>query len=167
MLELPAERLYFTVFEDDDETIEIWKEIGVPEDHISRLGQDDNFWRAGPTGPCGPCSEIYFDQGRGWLWQPRLQSRVQCDRFLEFWNCVFTQFDGQEDGTLAPLKTKNIDTGMGLERIAAIMQGVDNNYDTDVLRGLVAVGESLSGKEYKKDRGAISLCASWPTTAAP
>lgn len=152
VLELPAERLYFTVFEDDDETIEIWKEIGVPEDHISRLGEDDNFWRAGPTGPCGPCSEIYFDQGpEVGCGSPDCKPGCDCDRFLEFWNCVFTQFDGQEDGTLAPLKTKNIDTGMGLERIAAIMQGVDNNYDTDVLRGLVAVGESLSGKEYKKD----------------
>lgn len=152
VLELPAERLYFTVFEDDDETIEIWKEIGVPEDRISRLGEDDNFWRAGPTGPCGPCSEIYFDQGpEVGCGSPDCKPGCDCDRFLEFWNCVFTQFDGQEDGTLAPLKTKNIDTGMGLERIAAIMQGVDNNYDTDVLRGLVAVGEGLSGKEYKKD----------------
>lgn len=152
VLELPAERLYFTVFEDDDETIEIWKEIGVPEDHISRLGEDDNFWRAGPTGPCGPCSEIYFDQGpEVGCGSPDCKPGCDCDRFLEFWNCVFTQFDGQEDGTLAPLKTKNIDTGMGLERIAAIMQGVDNNYDTDVLRGLVAVGEGLSGREYKKD----------------
>ncbi len=152
VLELPAERLYFTVFEDDDETIEIWKSLGVPEDHISKLGEDDNFWRAGPTGPCGPCSEIYFDQGpEVGCGSPNCKPGCDCDRFLEYWNCVFTQFDGQEDGTLAPLKTKNIDTGMGLERIAAIMQGVTNNYDTDVLRGLVAVGERLSGKTYKTD----------------
>lgn len=155
VLELPAERLYFTVFEDDDETIEIWKSLGVPENHISRLGEDDNFWRAGPTGPCGPCSEIYFDQGpEVGCGKPDCAPGCDCDRFLEYWNCVFTQFDGQEDGTLAPLKTKNIDTGMGLERIAAIMQGVTNNYDTDVLRGLISVGEQLSGVEYKTDAAA-------------
>ena len=152
VLGLPAEKLYFTVFEDDDETIEIWKSLGVPEDHISRLGEDDNFWRAGPTGPCGPCSEIYFDQGpEVGCGSPDCAPGCDCDRFLEYWNCVFTQFDGQEDGTLAPLPSKNIDTGMGLERIAAIMQGVTNNYDTDVLRSLIAVGERLSGKEYKTD----------------
>ena len=152
VLGLPAEKLYFTVFEDDDETIEIWKSLGVPEDHISRLGEDDNFWRAGPTGPCGPCSEIYFDQGpEVGCGSPDCKPGCDCDRYLEFWNCVFTQFDGQEDGTLAPLPTKNIDTGMGLERIAAIMQGVTNNYDTDVLRSLVGVGERLSGKTYKQD----------------
>ena len=158
VLELPKEKLYFTVFEDDDETIEIWKSLGVPEDHISRLGEDDNFWRAGPTGPCGPCSEIYFDQGpEVGCGRPDCKPGCDCDRFLEYWNCVFTQFDGQEDGTLAPLKTKNIDTGMGLERIAAIMQGVDNNYETDVLRSLVAVGERLTGAEYGKDADA-DLC---------
>lgn len=149
VLELPAEKLYFTVFEDDDETIEIWKSLGVPEDHISKLGKEDNFWRAGPTGPCGPCSELYFDQGpEVGCGRPDCKPGCDCDRFLEYWNLVFTQFDGQEDGTLAPLKTKNIDTGMGLERIAGIMQGVTNNYDTDVLRSLVAVGERLSGIEY-------------------
>lgn len=149
VLELPAEKLYFTVFEDDDETIEIWKSLGVPEDHISKLGEEDNFWRAGPTGPCGPCSELYYDQGpEVGCGKPDCKPGCDCDRFLEYWNLVFTQFDGQEDGTLAPLKTKNIDTGMGLERIAGIMQGVTNNYNTDVLRSLVAVGERLSGIEY-------------------
>ena len=152
VLGLPAERLYFTVFEDDDETIEIWKDLGVPEDHISRLGEDDNFWRAGPTGPCGPCSEIYFDQGPEFgCDSPDCAPGCDCDRFLEYWNCVFTQYDGQEDGTLLPLPKKNIDTGMGLERMAAIMQGVQSNYDTDVLRSLVGVGERLSGKVYGDD----------------
>ena len=152
VLELPKEKLYFTVFEDDDETIEIWKNLGVSEDHISRLGEDDNFWRAGPTGPCGPCSEIYFDQGPDFgCGSPDCAPGCDCDRFLEFWNCVFTQYDGQEDGTLAPLPTKNIDTGMGLERMAAIMQGVQSNYETDVMRDLIGVGERLSGKEYKND----------------
>lgn len=152
VLGLPKEKLYFTVFENDDETIEIWKKLGVPEDHISRLGEDDNFWRAGPTGPCGPCSEIYFDQGPDFgCGSPDCAPGCDCDRFLEFWNCVFTQYDGQEDGTLAPLPTKNIDTGMGLERMAAIMQGVQSNYETDVMRDLIGVGEGLSGKEYKAD----------------
>ena len=113
VLGLPPERLYFTVFEDDDETIEIWKNLGVPEDHISRLGEDDNFWRAGPTGPCGPCSEIYYDQGPEFgCGSPDCAPGCDCDRFLEYWNCVFTQYDGQEDGTLEPLPKKNIDTGM-------------------------------------------------------
>lgn len=158
VLKLPAEKLYFTVFENDDETIDIWKKLGVPEDHISRLGEEDNFWRAGPTGPCGPCSELYYDQGpEVGCGSPDCAPGCDCDRFLEYWNCVFTQYDGQEDGTLAPLPKKNIDTGMGLERIAAIMQGVDNNYDTDVLRDLIAVGESLSCKTYKTDE-ATDLC---------
>ena len=152
VLGLPSEKLYFTVFEDDDETIGIWKALGVPEDHISRLGEDDNFWRAGPTGPCGPCSELYYDQGPEFgCGSPDCAPGCDCDRFLEYWNCVFTQYDGQEDGTLAPLPKKNIDTGMGLERIAAIMQGVQSNYETDVLRSLVAVGERLAGVTYGDD----------------
>lgn len=153
VLGLPAERLYFTVFLDDDETIEIWKSLGVPDDHISRLGEDDNFWRAGPTGPCGPCSEIYYDQGEEFgCGSPDCAPGCDCDRFLEYWNLVFTQYDGQEDGSFVPLPKKNIDTGMGLERIAAIMQGVQSNYETDVLRSLVAVGERLSGVSYGADK---------------
>ena len=152
VLGLPLEKLYFTVFEDDDETIEIWQDLGIDPSHISKLGEDDNFWRAGPTGPCGPCSELYFDQGpEVGCGSPDCAPGCDCDRFLEYWNCVFTQYDAQEDGTLVPLPKKNIDTGMGLERIAAIMQGVDNNYDTDILRDLIAVGEDLSHKTYKMD----------------
>lgn len=149
VLGLPFEKLYFTVFEDDDETIEIWKGLGVDPSHITRLGEDDNFWRAGPTGPCGPCSEIYYDQGEAvGCGSPDCAPGCDCDRFLEYWNLVFTQYDGQEDGTLAPLPKKNIDTGMGLERMAAIMQGVTSNFDTDVLHGLIEVGERLTGKTY-------------------
>lgn len=152
VLGLPKEKLYFTVFEDDDETIEIWKNLGIEDSHISRLGEDDNFWRAGPTGPCGPCSELYFDQGPEFgCGSPDCAPGCDCDRFLEYWNCVFTQYDGQEDGSLVELPKKNIDTGMGLERIAAILQGVQSNYETDVLRSLVAVGEKLSGKVYGED----------------
>ena len=162
-LGLPFEKLYFTVFNDDDETIGIWEGLGVDPSHITRLGEDDNFWRAGPTGPCGPCSEIYYDQGpEVGCGRPECAPGCECDRYLEFWNLVFTQYDGQEDGTLKPLPTKNIDTGMGLERIAAIMQGVTSNFDTDVLRGLVAVGERLSGKIYgqnEKDDMAMRVIA--------
>ncbi|MCL1846516.1 MAG: alanine--tRNA ligase [Coriobacteriia bacterium] len=142
-------RLYFSVYLDDDETIGIWKSLGVPEDHITRLGEKDNFWMAGPTGPCGPCSELYYDQGpEVGCGSPDCAPGCDCDRYLEYWNCVFTQFDRQEDGTLVPLPHKNIDTGMGLERTAALLQGVQSNYETDILRGLIAVGERLSDTRY-------------------
>ena len=147
-LGLPEDRLYMTVFEDDDEAIELWHSHGVPYEHISRLGADDNFWAAGPTGPCGPCSEIYFDQG------PEFEGEApgdDGDRYLEFWNLVFTQYDRQEDGSLPDLPHRNIDTGMGLERIAAIMQHKGTNYDGDVLASLIGVGESLSGRTYGDD----------------
>ena len=147
-LGLPEDRLYMTVFEDDDEAIELWHSHGVPYEHISRLGADDNFWAAGPTGPCGPCSEIYFDQG------PEFEGVApgdDGDRYLEFWNLVFTQYDRQEDGSMPDLPHRNIDTGMGLERIAAIMQHKGTNYDGDVLTSLIGVGESLSGKIYGDD----------------
>ncbi len=152
-LGLPPERLYMTVFEDDDEAIELWHKQGVPYDHISRLGADDNFWAAGPTGPCGPCSEIYFDQGEefGCGGEHCGPGCDDCDRFLEFWNLVFTQYDRQEDGSLPELPHRNIDTGMGLERIAAIMQHKSTNYDGDLLQGLIGVGERLSGKTYGED----------------
>lgn len=144
-LGLPLDRLYFTVFTDDDEAIEIWKSLGVAEDHITRLGEEDNFWAAGPTGPCGPCSEIYFDQG------PEFEGEApgdDGDRYLEFWNLVFTQFDRQEDGSLPELPHRNIDTGMGLERIAAIMQHEGTNYEGDIMRSLISLGEKLSDKKY-------------------
>ena len=152
-LGLPPERLYMTVFEDDDEAIELWHEQGVPYDHISRLGADDNFWAAGPTGPCGPCSEIYFDQGEefGCGGEHCGPGCDDCDRYLEFWNLVFTQYDRQDDGSLPELPHRNIDTGMGLERIAAIMQHKSTNYDGDLLQGLIGVGERLSGHAYGTD----------------
>ena len=152
-LGLPPERLYMTVFEDDDEAIELWHKQGVPYDHISRLGADDNFWAAGPTGPCGPCSEIYFDQGEefGCGGEHCGPGCDDCDRFLEFWNLVFTQYDRQEDGSMPELPHRNIDTGMGLERIAAIMQHKSTNYDGDLLQGLIGVGERLSGHTYGAD----------------
>jgi alanyl-tRNA synthetase len=152
ILALDPSRLYFTVYTDDDETYDIWHALGIPEDHISRLGAEDNFWAAGPTGPCGPCSEIYYDQGPAvGCGTPDCRPGCECDRFLEFWNLVFTQYDRQEDGSMLPLPHKNIDTGMGVERIAAIMQDVTSNYDTDLLRSVVAVGEKLTGDVYGID----------------
>ena len=146
---LPLDRLYFTVFTDDDETHDVWRSLGVPEDHISRLGEDDNFWAAGPTGPCGPCSEIYFDQGEDvGCGKPDCMPGCDCDRFLEFWNLVFTQYDRQEDGSMPELPHRNLDTGMGLERMAAILQHKSANYDGDIMQGLIKLGEQISGKNY-------------------
>jgi alanyl-tRNA synthetase len=163
VLGFDPERLYYTVYLDDDETIEIWKSLGVPESHITRLGEEDNFWTAGPTGPCGPCSELYYDQGIEYgCDDPNCGPGCECDRYLEYWNCVFTQYDRQEDGSLVPLPKKNIDTGMGLERTVAILQGVGTNYETDILRGLIAIGERLSGKVYgsdEKDDLSLRICA--------
>ena len=146
---LPLDRLYFTVFTDDDETHDVWRSLGVAEDHISRLGEDDNFWAAGPTGPCGPCSEIYFDQGEDvGCGKPDCKPGCDCDRFLEFWNLVFTQYDRQEDGSMPELPHRNLDTGMGLERMAAIMQHKSANYDGDLMQNLIKLGEEISGKTY-------------------
>ena len=149
---LPVDRLYFTVFTDDDETHDVWRSLGVAEDHISRLGEDDNFWAAGPTGPCGPCSEIYFDQGpEVGCGKPDCKPGCDCDRFLEFWNLVFTQYDRQEDGSMPELPHRNLDTGMGLERMAAILQHKSANYDGDLMQSLIALGEKISGKKYVAD----------------
>ena len=163
VLGFDPDRLYFTVYLDDDEAAEIWESLGVPQSHITRLGEEDNFWTAGPTGPCGPCSELYFDQGPQFsCGRPDCAPGCDCERYLEYWNCVFTQYDRQEDGTLLPLPKKNIDTGMGVERTAAILQNVQSNYETDILRSLIAVGEKLSGKSYGIDAKAdlsMRICA--------
>ena len=152
IMELDPDKIYVTIYEKDEETAKIWERVGVDPSHISRLGEDDNFWRAGPTGPCGPCSELYYDQGpEVGCDDPNCAPGCDCDRYLEYWNLVFTQYDGQEDGSLVPLEKKNIDTGMGLERAAAILQGVTSNFDSDILRSLVAVGEKLTGKKYGVD----------------
>ena len=149
VFKLPAERLHFTVFTDDDETHDVWRALGVPEDHITRPGEDDNFWAAGPTGPCGPCSEIYFDLGEEvGCGCPDCAPGCDCDRFLEFWNLVFTQFDRQEDGSMPELPHRNLDTGMGLERMAAIMQHKSSFFDGDVMQSLIKLGEEISGKTY-------------------
>ncbi len=152
VLNFPMDRLYFSIFEEDEETAEIWKSLGVAEDRIVRLGADDNFWEAGSTGPCGPCSELYYDQGPEFgCGSPDCAPGCDCDRFIEYWNCVFTQYDKQEDGTLVPLPKKNIDTGMGLERVAALSQGKRSNYESDILWSLIKLSESLSSKQYGLD----------------
>jgi alanyl-tRNA synthetase len=150
VLGLDVDRLWFSIFEDDDEAEAIWRdEVGVRPDRIVRMGENDNFWSAGPTGPCGPCSELYYDQGPDvGCGSPDCAPGCDCDRFLEYWNLVFMQYDRQEDGTLLPLPKKNIDTGMGLERIAAILQGVPSNFETDVLKHLMDVAEEITGVTY-------------------
>ena len=147
---LPAEKLHVSVYKDDDEAYDIWqKEIGLPADRIVRLGEKDNFWAMGDTGPCGPCSEIHIDQGPSvGCGRPDCACGCDCDRYLEIWNLVFTQFDRSPDGKLTPLPKPNIDTGMGLERLAAVIQGVKSNYDTDLFRDIITRIESLSQKEY-------------------
>jgi alanyl-tRNA synthetase len=147
---LPADRLYASVYEDDDEAYKIWEEkIGLPGERIVRLGEKDNFWAMGETGPCGPCSEILMDQGPALsCGKPDCAPGCDCDRYLEIWNLVFTQFDRAADGTLNPLPKPNIDTGMGLERLAAVVQGVTSNYDADLFRELIAFLEDRSGMKY-------------------
>jgi len=147
---LPANKLHVSIFQDDDEAYDIWnKEIGLPGDRIVRLGEKDNFWAMGDTGPCGPCSEIHIDQGESvGCGKPDCACGCDCDRYLEIWNLVFTQFDRSPDGTLTPLPKPNIDTGMGLERLAAVVQGVKSNYDTDLFQNIIGHIENLSQKKY-------------------
>ncbi|MFQ5839543.1 MAG: alanine--tRNA ligase [Candidatus Methylomirabilales bacterium] len=148
---LPQEKLWVTIYQDDDQAFELWQRIaGVSPDRIIRLGEQDNFWAMGDTGPCGPCSEIVIDQGPGpWACgQPTCRVGCNCDRFLELWNLVFMQFVRDESGTLSPLPRPSIDTGAGLERLAAVLQQVPSNFDTDLLRPLIAQVEELSGRPY-------------------
>ncbi len=160
VLGLDPDRLWFSIYEDDDEAEGIWRDVvGVPAARIVRMGAKDNFWSAGPTGPCGPCSELYYDQGPDvGCGLPTCAPGCDCDRFLEYWNLVFMQYDRQQDGTLVPLPKKNIDTGMGLERIAAILQGVNSNYETDILRRVIDEASRLCGVAYgASDRTDVSL----------
>ena len=151
-LEIPEDKLWVTVYLDDDQAHDFWeKEIGVPADRIVRLGKDDNFWEIG-LGPCGPCSEIYFDRGEKYgCGSPDCKPGCDCDRYLEFWNLVFTQFDRQEDGTYPELANKNIDTGMGLERMACIMQDVYNIFEIDTIKYIIQGIEELANIKYGED----------------
>ena len=148
-LKMPFDKIWATVYQDDDEAVGIWKSLGMPEERIVRLGKEDNFWEIG-LGPCGPCSELYFDRGPEYgCGKESCKPGCDCDRYLEFWNHVFTQFSKEEDGTYTPLEHPNIDTGMGLERMACIMQGVDSIFDIDTIRHILDGVVAKSGVEYK------------------
>lgn len=151
-LEIPENLLWPSVYEEDDEAYAIWRDvIGVPEERIVKLGKEDNFWEHG-TGPCGPCSEIYFDRGEKYgCGSPDCKPGCECDRYMEIWNNVFSQFNNMGDGTYTELEHKNIDTGMGLERLACVMQGVDNMFEVDTIRNILDKVCEISGKEYGKD----------------
>ncbi len=149
-LGLPKEKLWVSVFEDDDEAVDIWvNEIGFPVDRISRCGAKDNFWQMGDTGPCGPCSEVFYDHGDHIEGGPPGTPEEDGDRFIEIWNLVFMQFDRQADGTLVPLKSTGVDTGMGLERLAAVIQHENNNYDIDSFKELTSAVVALTPKAEK------------------
>lgn len=150
VLKMPTDKLWATVYENDDQAYDIWKDIiGMPEERIVRLGKDDNFWEIG-TGPCGPCSEIYFDRGEKYgCGDPDCKPGCDCDRYVEFWNHVFTQFSKDDEGNYTDLVHPNIDTGMGIERLACIMQGVDSIFDVDTIQYILKEVVRVSGVEYK------------------
>lgn len=152
VLNLPEEKLYVSVYQEDDEAFGIWnKNIGIPKEKIVRLGKDDNFWEHG-VGPCGPCSEIYFDKGKEYKCEnPNCFVGCDCDRYMEIWNLVFTQFNREENGTYTNLANPNIDTGMGLERIATVLQGVNSIFDVDTVKAIRDKVCSLSSNTYGKD----------------
>lgn len=152
-LGLDKEKLYVSVFHEDKEAFDIWKnEIGVPESRISKLGEKENFWSMGDTGPCGPCSEIHIDQGPDiGCGKSDCDPECDCDRYLELWNLVFMQYDRDAEGTLHPLPKPSIDTGMGLERIAAVVQNVTSNFDTDLIRPIIEKTASIAGIKYKEN----------------
>ncbi len=151
-LEIPANLLWPSIYEKDDEAHEIWvNKIGVDPAHVVRMGKADNFWEHG-TGPCGPCSEIYFDRGEKYgCGSPDCKPGCECDRYMEIWNNVFTQFNNMGDGTYEELAQKNIDTGMGLERLACVMQGVDNMFEVDTIRRVLDSVCAIAGKTYGED----------------
>lgn len=159
VLEIPTDRLWVSVYEDDEEAVEIWtKKVGVDRDRIVYMGKEDNFWEIG-TGPCGPCSEIYYDRGEEYgCGKPDCKVGCDCDRYVEFWNLVFTQFDKDEDGNYNKLAHPNIDTGMGLERIACIMQGVTSIFEVDTIRKVLDSAAQTAGIKYgESEKNDVSL----------
>lgn len=152
VLEMPADKIYISVYEEDDEAYDIWtKELGIAPDHMVRLGKEDNFWEHG-AGPCGPCSELYFDRGEKYgCGSPTCGVGCDCDRYVEFWNLVFTQFDNDGNNNYSRLKSCNIDTGMGLERLACIMQGVDNLFEVDTVQNIMKHIMEIAGVKYHDD----------------
>jgi len=155
VVKLPKERLWVTVFEDDDEAWALWQEIGgLSPERIVRLGEKDNFWSMGDTGPCGPCSEILYDRGDEHSCgnEDCGIGKCDCDRWLEVWNLVFMQYNRGEDGTMTLLPRPSIDTGMGLERLASILQGADSNFDTDLFVPIIKQIEDLTRIRYDKGK---------------
>lgn len=152
VLEMPVDKLWITIYEEDDEAFDIWtKKVGVSADRIVRMGKEDNFWELS-NGPCGPCSEIYYDRGEEYgCGKPDCKIGCDCDRYLEFWNLVFTQFNTDGNGTYTPLANPNIDTGMGLERLACIFQNVDNLFEVDTVKNIMKKLSEISGVAYKTD----------------
>lgn len=152
VLEMPVDKLYVSIYENDDEAYKIWtEEIGVEPSHMVRLGKEDNFWEHG-SGPCGPCSEIYFDRGEKYgCGSPDCGPGCECDRYVEFWNNVFSQFNNDGNDNYTELVQKNIDTGMGLERLACIMQGVDNIFEVDTVQNIMKKISEISGAKYHED----------------
>jgi alanyl-tRNA synthetase len=154
VLGLPKDKLWVSIYEEDDEAFELWQKVAkIPAERIVRMGEKDNFWSMGDTGPCGPCSEIYIDRGEDHRCDAEecKIGKCDCDRWRELWNLVFMQYNRDENGTLTPLPRPSIDTGMGLERIATVMQDVYSNYDTDLLRPIIAFVENMTGKKYYGD----------------
>ena len=151
VLDMPVDRIWVSVYEKDEQTFDIWtKEVGVSPDRIVRMGKEDNFWEHG-SGPCGPCSELYFDRGEQYgCGSPDCGVGCECDRYVEFWNNVFTQFDSDGKGNYTPLDHPNIDTGMGLERLACIMQGVDNLFEVDTVQNIMNHISQIAGVKYKE-----------------
>src|SRR5690606_36076051 len=151
-LELPVDRLWASVYEEDDEAAEIWeKETGLPRERIVRLGKEDNFWEIG-VGPCGPCSEILIDRGPEYgCGRPDCAPGCDCDRYLEIWNLVFIQFHKDEKGNYTPLKQKGIDTGMGLDRVAAVLQGARSIFETDLVRPILGTVAERAAVAYGQD----------------
>lgn len=150
---LPREKLWITIFTDDDEAHELWQEVaGVDPARIIRLGEKDNFWAMGDTGPCGPCSEIHYDRGPEYACKAEICGigQCDCDRFLEVWNLVFMQYNRDEGGTMTPLPKPSIDTGMGLERLSSLLQGVDSNFDTDLFVPIIKYIEAMTGRTYER-----------------
>lgn len=158
VLEIPPEKLWITIYEEDDEAGDIWaNEVGIPRDRIVKLGKADNFWEHG-SGPCGPCSEIHFDRGEKYGPFESFEQAGDCDRLIEIWNLVFTQFDNDGHGNYSQLSTKNIDTGMGLERLACVMQDVDNLFEVDTVQNIMKKISGITGKIYKQnDKDDVSI----------
>jgi len=151
VLGLSADRIWVTIYKEDLQTADIWQKVGIPRERIVPMGADDNFWTMGPVGPCGPCSELYIDRGVRHPGDENQQMGDDGDRFLEYWNLVFTQFDRQPDGSLKPLARKNIDTGLGLERMTSIMEETDTDFETDGFRPIIQTVADLSHQEYGAD----------------